>query len=99
MTKYRDIYKKILKVLIIYIRQEKCDIQILFDLLKDMSLQANFLDMRPLVKLCTEYIPNHYSTPKIMKLMTSTLDKMHSSNAKYEAKYFYLEFAFMPIAL
>lgn len=99
MTKYCDIYKKILKALVIYIRQEKCDIQILFDLLKDMSFQATFLDMRPLVKLCTEYIPDHYSTPKKMKLMTSTLDKIQSSAARFEAKYCYLEFAFMPIAL
>lgn len=56
--------------------------------------------MRPLVKLCTQFIPKNYSVPKKINLMMQTLDKIYrSKTANYEAKYCMFEFAFMPIAL
>lgn len=55
--------------------------------------------MRPLIKLCTLYIPQNYSVNKKIKLMESTLYKVKTSGSKFEAKYCMFEFAFMPIAL
>ncbi len=49
----KDLYFKIQKSLVIYSRNEKSEIQILFDLLKDFQLSSVNHDMKPLVQLCT----------------------------------------------
>lgn len=90
---------KIQKILVIYSRNESSEIQILFDLLKEFQLNSAQHDMRPLVKLCTQEIPNNASVQKKIKIMEAALQKIATSSCKYEAKYSMFEFAFMPIAL
>ena len=57
MHETKDIYMKIQKSLIIYCKHEDADNQLLFDLLKEFSIAQVYLDLRPLVQLCTEWIP------------------------------------------
>jgi hypothetical protein len=55
--------------------------------------------MRPLVKLCTQEIPQNASSAKKMKILEAALEKLQKSNCRFEAKYSMFEFAYMPIAL
>ena len=94
----REIYMKIQKTLVIYCKNESADAQILFDLLKDFFCQIQ-LDLKPLVTLCTIDIPQHASTSRQENIMDTALQKIMTSQATYEAKYYMFEFAFMPLAL
>lgn len=55
--------------------------------------------MRPLVKLCTQEVPQTASPQKKVKILEAALNKIQNSSCKFEAKYSMFEFAFMPIAL
>jgi len=72
----RDLYMKIQKCLIIYCKNDIADNQILFDLLKEFSLSAISLDMRPLIELCTNEIPNRASTARKIKILDTALTKI-----------------------
>lgn len=53
--------------------------------------------MRPLIKLCTKYLPEHSSLYKKQKILEACLSKLKQSHCRQEAKYLFLEFAFLPI--
>ena len=55
--------------------------------------------MRPLIKLCTKEIPVIASSQKKKRIIEQALNKIQTSNCRYESKYSMFEFAFMPIAL
>jgi hypothetical protein len=99
LTETKSLYMKIQKSLVAYSRNEVSEIQILFDLLKDFQLNSVHIDMRPLIKLCTKEIPVVASSQKKKRIIEQALNKIQTSNCRYESKYSMFEFAFMPIAL
>mmetsp|Transcript_39226 Transcript_39226/g.59829 ORF Transcript_39226/g.59829 Transcript_39226/m.59829 type:complete len:349 (+) Transcript_39226:4172-5218(+) len=94
----KKLYRKLLKCLLTYCRNEKSDKQVLFDLLKGFSYQP-LIDLSPLLKFTTEEVPRTFPIKKQIEIMETTLRKLEQSRGSYEQRYAMFEFAFMPLAL
>jgi hypothetical protein len=55
--------------------------------------------MTPLIKLCTEFIPANSNSKRKSKILETALNKIQTSRCDFDQKYFFFEFAFMPITL
>ena len=69
----KDVYMKIQKILVVYCKHEIADVQLLFDLLKEFCISQIYLDLKPLIELCTDWIPKNASDNRKIKIMETTL--------------------------
>jgi len=82
-TETRRLYSRIQKILVVYCKNDNSDIQILFDLLKQFSLYY-WIDMTPLIDLCTNYIPNHTNKKRKQKILDTALNKIQTSRCEFD---------------